>query len=280
MGWVLPRAGVSVPDAVKKLDDLKHRLENAGSTSHRWDIRADQLVRWAESAERELRDMFSDSEVWQGIHSDRFWRIREMSDRTVRPGALIGDEIQAQVHRLDEMRDSLNRLSLQLAHADDCALLVPDTNIFIHYRLFKDVPWNSIASSKHARLVISMVVIDELDRLKEGVGIVGKRAKTAIKHLRSLIDDNDPASNVFPVRQGVTWQYLEEPLNYSRRANNDDEIVRQCATIEAVTGQVTLITADLGMEIRARVSGVSRVLMPSLYRHPNDDQDDKPGEGK
>lgn len=264
-------------DAMNRLDDLQRRLRNAGSASPDPAIRADQLVRWAESAERELRTLFSDDRLWTGIYSERFWRIRDLVTESIRPGALIDDEIDSQVHRLQALHHSLGNLTASLTVPKNCKLVVLDTNILIHYQLFTDIPWESVAGGKQARLVFPLVVIDELDRLKEGPGLVAKRAKVAIKHLRRLSMEGGAQTTLFAVRKNVTWQYLEEPASYIRRPSNDDEIVRQCSVINAVAGQVLLVTKDFGMEIRARVAGVPNQLMPAEYRYKADETE-FPGE--
>lgn len=265
MGWGLPRAGVSVEHALGRLRELEVSLRNAGSSSSESLTRADQLVRWTESAERSLRSDFADEEVWSGLYSERYWRIRDLVATSTRPAALVTDEIEWQAHRLAEIGSSLSRLHSRLTVPKDCKQIVLDTNVLLHCNLFTDIPWQRLAGGRQARIILPLVVIDELDKLKQGAGRDGKRAGVVIRHLRTLATTSPTSEEVFPVRENVTWQYLEEPPKYVRRASNDDEIVRQCTYIEAVSGEVLLFTRDFGMQIRCRVAGIRSEVVPQEF---------------
>lgn len=112
-------------------------------------------------------------------------------------------------------------------------------------------------------LLFPMVVIDELDRLKESSNKeTRKRAGLALaildrKLAHSTVGVLRDAQSGDIVRGQVTVEIVGDPPRHSRLPIADDEIVDRALAIQALAGRdVILITYDTGQSHRARMAGL------------------------
>ncbi|WJV46200.1 PIN domain-containing protein [Streptomyces flavofungini] len=118
-------------------------------------------------------------------------------------------------------------------------------------------------------LIVPMVVVDELDQLKESKTPHARwRAGYTLAVLdRIFQQDTQQAVLRKPdaevqrttgVRRGeVTVQLLFDPPGHVRLPINDDEIVNRALAIQPLSGrEVTVLTYDTGQATRARVAGL------------------------
>ncbi|MEU6799274.1 PIN domain-containing protein [Nonomuraea wenchangensis] len=114
-----------------------------------------------------------------------------------------------------------------------------------------------------------MVVIDELDQLKESKNRhVRWRARHSLAVLDRLLPHPTHPSILRPAdftplnsggipRGEVTVEIILDPPGHSRLPIEDDEIVDQAATAQVLAGRsVTLVTFDTGQSMRARAAGL------------------------
>jgi rRNA-processing protein FCF1 len=212
----------------------------------------------------QLRSVFDDDRSLH-LFDERYWRIREIKDDSVRPFPLISSAIRRHEAQLQEMLAQLATYK-HVCGTSDSTLAILDTNIYDHYQLFTQINWNEVLGAKSVRLLVPLVVVDELDGQKDNrESRLGKRAGKVIKALRGLpfvAGDRGPRL----VRPGIELDYLPEPPGHVRRASNDDEVVRQAAYICSIApNRVVLITGDLGMQVRAMNQDVPHILMPENY---------------
>jgi len=145
-------------------------------------------------------------------------------------------------------------------------LIVCDTNIHIHSHMFPGIPWASMLAVERVRLTVPLVVIDELDDIKRRASKDGRRAQKVLKRINDAIGRLD-GEQVATINPTMDLQLLIEPPGYSRLESNDDEIVRQTAYLDRVTeGRATLVSADIGMQIRAVAASVNQFAMPVQYK--------------
>ena len=143
---------------------------------------------WAETVEHEFRGLFADRELLGDLQSERYWRIHELDRYAARPAALLTSEIDAQVRIL---RDATDRLEsyLQLAERPG-EVLVIDTNAFMHCTLFTDIDWMREFDADTVRLVLPLLVLDELDDKTFAAHTrLSKRASKVLRTLDPLLDD-------------------------------------------------------------------------------------------
>lgn len=227
----------------------------------------DQYLAWVETAEQQLRARFS-SEIWRTLLSDRYWHIQVINGSSARPFPVLSNEARLQADRLEQLADDLESLEGQFRLAPGCAAAVPDTNALLHYRRFDEVDWTKIVHSPTVRLVIPLIVIDELDDLSFRSSAVSDRARSVLRSIRHHRENRSP-DEPCDIRRAVTMQIFVDPPRHSRLPNNDSELLERIEYLNVVVGQAaTVITADYGLQLRAGVRGLSCMAMPDELRLP------------
>jgi len=145
--------------------------------------------------------------------------------------------------------------------------VVPDTSALVRGVWFEDLDWPAeLKLSPTVRIVVPILVVEELDRLKdrERITKAGDRARRVLRRLRTLcaaVSPGHPAK--LPQRTGVTIEVLVDD-DWHQRRPNDAEIIDQALLVKALTGQdVRLVCVDAAMEFRARQHGLTVFAMPT-----------------
>lgn len=175
---------------------------------------------------------------------------------------MISAEIDTQSDRFDSLAAELDFARRLFDGAGTC--LVPDTSFFIeHDKKIEEVDFHELTqSSGPVRLLIPMVVIDELDRLKRGAkSTVRWRAGYSVAVIDRVIADPPlpgilRAREQMPPRGEVTLQAVLDPHGHRRMPINDDEIVDRCLACRPYAQSLTLLTYDTGQSTRARAAGL------------------------
>jgi hypothetical protein len=147
-----------------------------------------------------------------------------------------------------------------------------DTNIFLHYQPVEQIDWLSVLEAEAVTLVVSPVVIRELDRLKDGPSGT-KRAKERARRALSWLSELWSEELTAVVREGVTMEYHTNEPNIDFNAYglsrdwNDDQLI---ATILAFRNKapyegLLLVTRDVGPRLKAQSHGVRTVRIPETY---------------
>ena len=262
------RTGVTVADALRALGELTTEADNLAHGTlgiHPTDQR-DAYLTWAEKAESHLRHFFVAMEPWGDLFSVRYWYLYQLTTGTPHAYSLIRTEATWQSERLrglaDRLRDAQQLFELPVGHV----AIVPDTNVFAHYRMFDQIPWPELTKSASVRVVVALLVLDELDDLSYKARAAGQRAKDALRALAKLRSDARPEAPV-DIQRGVTLQVLPDPPGHVRQANNDDELLTRIDYLATVVGnRVSLATGDYGMQVRAGARGIACIRLPDELR--------------
>ncbi|WP_433919785.1 PIN domain-containing protein [Streptomyces canus] len=153
--------------------------------------------------------------------------------------------------------------------------VVADSSFYIkHPEKLEAVDFGTLLDvTEHpVHLVVPMVVVDELDQLKESKDRhVRWRAGYTLAVLDRLFQENTEhavlrEANALVqrhtgVRRGeVTVQLMFDPPRHVRLPLNDDEIVDRALALKPLSGrEVTVLTYDTGQATRARVAGLHDV---------------------
>jgi hypothetical protein len=177
---------IGLVEAIRILDGLVRELDtdlanvhNSGSQTRYFD--------WTDRAERALGDLFVDTDLASGLHSERYWHIRRYWE--THPSGFTGVFDEAKWTRLNsqsrylmenEMRWQLGRLRTACGHLElfrpltepGAMPIVLDTNVYLNFDPFrgeidKSKWWEIAHAAKGSefRLVVPVLVLDELDRL-------------------------------------------------------------------------------------------------------------------
>jgi len=267
--WHFLRDGALGANAIAALETLISPLGNSlNSDIH---LAVNTYLAWVESAAVQLGTYMEDRAAVQQLYTERYWRIRAIDDATVRPFPLLAEEVAWQKDRLIGIRDQLRKYVAMMVVPHTGVALVCDTNVYMHGRLFPQLSWDKAAESSHALILVPLVVVDELDDIKNRGGENGKWARRVIKEMEAHAPDGS-GLGPFAVRRGVTLQFLDEPRGHRRLQRPDDEIVRQAQYFSALTeSEVRIVTLDRGMLLRAQSFEVSFLRLPSDFQRETED---------
>lgn len=142
-----------------------------------------------------------------------------------------------------------------------------DTNIFLHFKPFNEIPWANIVGSSSYTIVIPLTVVDELDKQKSSPGSrTAKKAKSILPKIEDIIDGNLISGlNVIVLKTRPSAATLAE--HGLIRSHQDDCILASILTFETNEGEEKLfITNDAGAKVRAKTFNISCPKIPSEYR--------------
>jgi hypothetical protein len=260
---ITPLAGASRVDLVRNLSAIRDNARNLrGSTLDQWQNYMD----WAVEAERLLLTQVRDADIDTLIRTTRHGVI---STNPPTGRVLIDAELDARIAALERALSELERAANRWDQGGK--LVVPDTSFFMnHPTKVEETDFSRLLECREipVRLVVPMVVVDELDSLKKaGQQQRRWRAGYAIAVLdrvagrgeRGRIADADfsPFDRGEIPRGEVTLEILLDPPGHARLPINDDEIVDRAVGVQTTAGRdVTLLTYDTGHATRGRVAGL------------------------
>jgi rRNA-processing protein FCF1 len=147
-----------------------------------------------------------------------------------------------------------------------------DTNIFLHFENFEQIDWLKVCNSDSCKLVISPIVIDELDKHKIANNKVGKKARKVLNKIEELLANNESAINngvlveVLNVKPNKTI-YEEHDLNFEEQ---DHRLFASMILYQKTNSNhnISICTDDIGPRIRAKQYGFSSIKLDDKYRLP------------
>lgn len=259
---------VSIDETAQRLAKAIEELEELGHSP----LPLEYLA-WADECENRLCAVFAEPDIRELLHTDRYWYLHrhdETDDRWVNTNVPVpdpcGQEATTQLAHLKALAAQVDRLRALAERAG--RVLVYDTNALMHYQPPDMISWTALVKTHAVRLVIPLVVIDELDRKQhEGSKDMSQRARRALHMLDQALDGADPSAAVpLPNRPAVSIEVLMDEAGHSRTTNADDEIIERGVLLAQITGApVTVVTADTGMRLRAEAAGLNALRLPKSY---------------
>ncbi|HEY7094722.1 MAG TPA: PIN domain-containing protein [Ktedonobacterales bacterium] len=150
-----------------------------------------------------------------------------------------------------------------------------DTNVFMHFQTFDEVEWNTIAGAPEVCLLLTSVVLRELDKFKNDPVSEWRRqrARTILGKLEALLLSGAPSGRA-QVRNGVVLSaYMQEPATDWAALGLDPQIAddRLIASILAFgqatpQAQMRLVSNDLGLRLKADHHGIMAIDPASSVR--------------
>ncbi|WP_416530801.1 PIN domain-containing protein [Streptomyces coelicoflavus] len=150
--------------------------------------------------------------------------------------------------------------------------VVADSSFYIHHPdKLEDTDFSGLLGIRGAfvHLMVPMVVVDELDQLKESkapqarwrarytLAVLDRLFQKSTEHAVLREADAEELRTTGLRRGEVTVQLLFDPPGHVRLPINDDEIVDRALTVKPLSGrEVTVLTYDTGQATRARVVGL------------------------
>ena len=144
-----------------------------------------------------------------------------------------------------------------------------DTNIFLHYQFFLEIPWAKLYGKEY-QLVLTLTVINELDKHKRNANPkIASRAKQVLSRINELLKDSDsfPISH-FPQRP--TAEIFEQ--YQLDRQEQDDCILATIIAYQSVypDHKVLFVSNDTGPRLRAAHLQLEADELPEKFQNPNE----------
>ncbi|MGU3645179.1 PIN domain-containing protein [Microbacterium sp. C23T] len=280
------KPGTTAPAAIAALEEAARSANNllgAGRTAI--DLLSTYRS-WSSQQIRSLSSHLTSDSVNDLVATRRYWLIQSLDPIAYglpAVGELVGLEVTECVNALTEAAKSLQAQAsvwsqwrgLGLPGAPFHAVVL-DTNVLLrHCDTLIDIRWNvglNIFPHETIALGIPMVVVEELDRLKDSNGVMylGEE-KLAVRTLaRAALRSLD---KVFQAGY-LNWQIRQsggsgdgfrgelhailivDDLNHARLPDPDLEIIDQAIRLRPFTADVALTTYDQAMIFRARSAGL------------------------
>jgi predicted ribonuclease YlaK len=184
-----------------------------------------------------------------------------LTTNTTRPMPLLQAEADRIIRWLDDIETELKRICDQ-DEWDDKSIprIVVDTSAIVLEGQFDTFDWEPIVNNVCVRLIVPILVIRELDNLKN----FGKepKARRRLRRIQELLDGKGrgPAQ----VRPGVTIELLMNPPRHSPLPINDEEIVSRAMYVKGRRGgAVKLISGDYRLVLTAQAEGMDAQITPA-----------------
>jgi rRNA-processing protein FCF1 len=262
------RHGVTAEHAIKSIQErISNSQQASASNASGAEVKRQAYLNWVNTTQVSVRMVFADTEAEDTLLARGYWHICQMSSQSDEKllNRLIGEELDFQVGHPGIQGDPGGRLGAVITRlrswigpaARRGHICVLDTNALLHYTRFDQLPWSARLSREFVRLVIPLVVVDELDAKKYARR---EEFQQRARELLTLVDGYvtaSPPAGYSAIGAGVTVEVLPDELGHIRMVTADQEILERCEFMQQVTGQpVTLITGDSGMRINAQARGI------------------------
>jgi len=215
-----------------------------------------------------LRNSLEGSDWISELQTSAYWVIRDMNLSTGRPYQLIESECNRLDRWLGDFEVELVRISDEDGDDLTSPRLVLDTSAIVRHKSFSDVDWPALVSKLTVRLVIPILVIRQLDQLKDS-GRTPK-ARPRLRTIRNILTGQGRGPALLQ-QPNVTLELLMDPPRHVRLSNPDEEIIRRAMYLKGRPGgAVLLITGDYTMQFMAEADGLSVMFLPDELRTPPD----------
>lgn len=250
----------SVKHTIDALTYLKNELGNCRAGGRSVTDARDQWLRWWSSADGQLRNLFTDGDMAASLYVSAE-KVRDVNLGAL-PLVLLNREIDAWSERFEQAIAELKALEPFIARPGQ--IMVPDTSAFLEGEYFTELDWHALTGTggtETVRLVVPVLVLEELDAHKRGRDRQRERAVSTLRRLWEL-GGNAPARVAQLPGRKVTVEVFLDGAWHVRRPVNDDEIIERALAAAQITGRdVVLAAADYAMLYRASAAGLKAVLV-------------------
>lgn len=259
------KPGVPVYGLLQQMTQLRAQLGNSQSAFDATDGQRYFLTS-LEAIESTFSHNFQHQDWYDHLYSPGYWAIRAMTPDTTRPMPLLRSESDRILRWLDDTEGELKRINEQDEWDDkNIPRLILDTSAIVREGEFDTFNWEPIVNNVCVRLILPILVIRELDNLKNS----GKepKARKRLRRIHELL--NGRGRGWASIRPGVTLELLMNPPRHVPLAVNDEEIISRTQYLNGRRGgRLKLISGDYRMVLSAQAVGLDAQLTPAELRSP------------
>lgn len=147
--------------------------------------------------------------------------------------------------------------------------IVLDSNIYLHYQSFEDIPWSKELGCDEVIIVMPAIVLEEIDSIKDGEkGKIQKRAKKVSSRLGEILVDGKAGKYPLQFIEGVNA--TEEEKQRYNLDRNDNQILFDVKKSGIDIRDLIVVSSDNSMLIRAKNFGYKIHRLDEKYRLQNE----------
>ncbi|WP_330335756.1 PIN domain-containing protein (plasmid) [Streptomyces sp. NBC_00536] len=215
----------------------------------------------------QLSQALTDPDLGAGLYEGQYWQLATTAGASPMLHGTLVREVRRQIAAIEGAQEQVKQLRLYAERPG--VAIVYDTNALNHWSRPDEVKWTEVLrenglEGKLARLVIPLVVIDELDQQKSGTNPLSEKAAKAIRFLEKALEDTAPGQAV-EVRSDATLEVRLDPPGH-RRGDPDMEILLCAAELDQLGVQTRVLSNDFGLHLRARSMSLVPMRLPQTQQ--------------
>jgi hypothetical protein len=276
---VTPRPGVDRRHLLDTLRSLHTDVANLrGGGPHGAYKRLLAYLEWASDAVRSLAGLISSDNLNELVLTKRYELllsgVGNMTSDEVEVQRVVNGLVSTELNeRTAAFGAAVAALEEQISRWSQLGeFVMPDTSFYIrHPDKLKETDFAAVVEARGApiHVLIPIVVVDELDRLKESkdshvrwraghtLGVLDELFVSLAGQARLRIGDFSALQTGGIPRGEITMDLVFDPPGHVRLPINDDEIIDRALAVEPLAARkVTLLTYDTGQSMRARAAGM------------------------
>lgn len=156
-----------------------------------------------------------------------------------------------------------------------------DTNVLLHCNFINEIDWLEVSATDSCVLMLSPIIIDELDKYKFGSSRINKRAKQILLYIENCFDKNQ-----FEILPHTTLEILskkpKQDIYEKFDLNFEEQDHRLFASILGYKMQnpnkrIYICSLDIGPRLRAKQYNIEVIKIPDNFILPpeNNEQEKK-----
>ena len=141
-----------------------------------------------------------------------------------------------------------------------------DTNIFLHFINFEQIPWGNLVDDVDFKIIVSDIVAGEIDKHKDGArGKIQKKAKVLSKLLGDVFLGDKNLSISLGYCMSCPEKLPDEVRAKFNPSSQDDQILMGILASDYPKENVVVVSYDNPILIKAKVHGLCFLRMPDEF---------------
>jgi hypothetical protein len=235
-----------------------------------------KYLQWVNDADRLLGSVLRKADLDRLVYTPRYWATLTNPIPTPAVVGAVRQETEQRERDLDAaLKEARELRDHWTADPRGTQVVVPDTGVFLNHAEEENgrfdigtIAWRSLAQARifdEIRVVVPIVVIDELELIKDNRSIAQERRNKARWTVSTLFDwfELEPGSwHLLPERTAqvgpVAIEVLPDERGHQRLPRNDDELVDRAVVLKEVqAAPVHFLSYDTGAVFRANLAGLT-----------------------
>lgn len=141
-----------------------------------------------------------------------------------------------------------------------------DTNIFLHFQNFEQIPWGNLVGDVDFKIIVSDIVAGEIDKHKDGArGKIQKKAKVLSKLLGDVFLGDKNLSISLGYCTSCPEKLPDEVRAKFNPSSQDDQILMGILASDYPKENVVVVSYDNPILIKAKAHGLCFLRMPDDF---------------